>query len=440
MKLEFGSIRQKVPGGPFYYRYQVNGQRKEIPLRTCNREEAERKASELVPVTQARSMEIVAAHVREAKGFAKKALDLPLSEVWEKYSVHPDRATPHTISENLAYEATFKEFIDFVSNPIFDKKRKCASISTLSEVTPFIVEKYSDYLKTTQLSVHTHNRKIKRIRRIFKTMSEYYSGPNPFQSKTLMRNRREEQDTIVRRQAFSREQEQALLRELENPNRKLMNKAEIQVVYHIGMFTGQRLKDCVLMQWQNVDLERRQIFVKQFKTGKEVTIPIAPELYAALQEALVWKVDAYVCPKTAARYNQTNEAGKNVGNNLVDLDVLRVIRWIGVEPSVSIPGRTKKVTVYGFHSLRHSFASFCAAANVSKAALLSILGTDSEIADKYYTHVGDAAQQQAIAAISSTMSDVSSPQERIRKALELLESNPPGSRKTLEKLHSILKD
>ena len=108
MKLEFGSIRQKAPGGPFYYRYQVNGQRKEIPLRTCNREEAEKKASELVPVTKAKSVEVVAAHVKAAKGFAKKALDLPLSEVWEKYSVHPDRAMPHTVSEQLSYQSTFQ--------------------------------------------------------------------------------------------------------------------------------------------------------------------------------------------------------------------------------------------------------------------------------------------------------------------------------------------
>jgi len=442
MKLEFGSIRQKAPGGPFYYRYQVNGQRKEIPLRTCNREEAERKASELVPVTKAKSVEVVAAHVKAAKGFAKKALDLPLSEVWEKYSVHPDRAMPHTVSEQLSYQSTFQDFVDFVTNPLAakDRKKKHTVIRSITEITSEVAEEYAAHLREMSQAVDTHNRKIKRIRKILEVMKEYSGGQNPFHVRSLLRSGREEQDTIVRRQAFSREQEQALLRELENPNRRLMNKAEIRVVYHIGMFTGQRLKDCVLMQWQNVDLERRQIFVKQFKTGKEVTIPIAPELYAALQEALAWKVDAYVCPKTAARYNQTNEAGKNVGNNLVDLDVLRVIRWIGVEPSVSIPGRTKKVTVYGFHSLRHSFASFCAAANVSKAALLSILGTDSEIADKYYTHVGDAAQQQAIAAISSTMSDVSSPQERIRKALELLESNPPGSRKTLEKLHSILKD
>lgn len=51
-----------------------------------------------------------------------------------------------------------------------------------------------------------------------------------------------------------------------------------------------------------------------------------------------------------------------------------------------------------------------------KAVLLSILGTESDIADKYYTHVDDASQLQAIAAISDTMRKVS-PQEKIDKCL-----------------------
>ena len=146
-----------------------------------------------------------------------------------------------------------------------------------------------------------------------------------------------------------------------------------------------------------------------------------------------------MCPNTAARYNQTNRLGKNTGNNLVNIDVLRVIRWIGLEPSVDVPGRNKKMTVYGFHSLRHSLASFCAEAGVPKAALLSILGTDSDIADKYYTHVGDASQRQAIAAISDTMQKVS-PQEKINKVLALLANNPEPTQIVLNQIQSILKE
>ena len=43
---------------------------------------------------------------------------------------------------------------------------------------------------------------------------------------------------------------------------------------------------------------------------------------------------------------------------------------------------------YGFHSLRHLFASYCAEAGVPQATVLSILGADSEIVSKFYTHVG----------------------------------------------------
>ena len=173
------------------------------------------------------------------------------------------------------------------------------------------------------------------------------------------------------------------------------------------------------------------------KTGKEVTIPISKELLEVLNEAREWQENQYVCPKTAARYNKLNAAGKNVGNNLVNIDVLRVIRWIGLEPSISVPGRNKKMTVYGFHSLRHSFASFCAEAGVPKAVLLSILGTDSDIADKYYTHVGEDAQLLAINAISNIRNGKSA-QEKVSAALALLNNNTEITPDLREQLIQIL--
>ena len=47
---------------------------------------------------------------------------------------------------------------------------------------------------------------------------------------------------------------------------------------------------------------------------------------------------------------------KNLGNNLVDKDVLRVIRWIGLEPSVTVPPMQEEND-----HLRFSFvaAQFC---------------------------------------------------------------------------------
>ena len=268
-------------------------------------------------------------------------------------------------------------------------------------------------------------------------LKEYHGLENPFYARSLFRNKREEQDTVVRRQAFTKEEENRLLEELRSPERKLMNKDEIRIIYTIGMYTGQRLKDCVLLQWQNVDFPHRRIYVKQFKTGKEVSIPLAVQLYDALMEAQKWKCNQYVCPKTAERYNKTDADGKNVGNNRVDKDVLRVIGWIGLESSVSVPGRKNKMTVYGFHSLRHSFASFCAEAGVPKAVLLSILGTESEIADKYYTHVGNEAQEKAIAAISGTVFE-NPDKAKIQKALDFIGQVTIPTMESMTQLKEIL--
>ena len=82
------------------------------------------------------------------------------------------------------------------------------------------------------------------------------------------------------------------------------------------------------------------------------------------------------------------------------------------------------MTVYGFHSLRHSFASFCAEAGVPKAVVVSILGAESDIVDKFYTHVGDAAQEQAIMAISFSGTGKKD-NERIAEAIDFLDKEKP---------------
>ena len=435
MKKLQGKLRQKAKGGNYYYRLTVaNGIRKEFALKTADETEAIQRAEELDSIYVAPNMEVAVAQINAIKGFSKQAQMLPLSEGWAKYEIHPERATPHTVSEQLAYKTTYDEFVEYVS-----ASGKHTVITSIAELNSDIAEGYAAYMRTIPQAVDTHNRKIKRLRKIFDCLSDYYSGNNPFKSKTLLRSTREEQDTVARRQAFTKEQEQQLRDVLADDQYKVMNKPEIRVIYYLGMFTGQRLKDCVLLQWQNIDMDRKRIYVKQFKTGKEVTIPMAEELFQVLTEALEWREDQYVCPKSAARYNKQNREGKNVGNNLVNIDVLRVIRWIGLEPSISVPGRNKKMTVYGFHSLRHSFASFCAEAGVPKAVLLSILGTDSDIADKYYTHVGEDAQQLAITAISDIRNGKSA-QEKVSAALALLKNNAEITQDVREQLLRILGD
>ena len=429
IKLKIGTVYQKEPNGVYYFRYQVNGARKAISLKTRNKQEAVKEAEKHVPLLQATSSEVIAAHVQYARNLATPEKNLLLSQAWDEYEKSPDRATPATVSEALAYKSTFLEFVAWVNDPAV----------TLRDITGAMAMRYADSMRELNIAVSTHNRKLKRIRKVFNVLKEYRGEENPFNSAVLYRKEREEREQDVHRLSFTREQEEQLREVLDDDRFKVMNKPEVKVVYYLGMYTGQRMKDCVLLRWSKINLEMRRIWVKQFKTGKEVTIPIAPPLLEVLQVALAWKKsDAdYVCPNVAVRYNKTNAVGKNVGNNLVNIDMLRVIKWIGLEPSVTVPGRDKKVTVYGFHSLRHSFASYCAAAGVPQATVVSILGADSEVITRYYTHVGDDAQRQAIAAVSGGYLPGSA-QAKIDEALELINTSTAASDEILVQVKAIL--
>ncbi|UDQ97776.1 tyrosine-type recombinase/integrase [Lentisphaerota bacterium WC36G] len=411
IKLDIGTIYKKTENGNYFFRYQIDGQRQAVSLKTKNKKEALAKASDLVSIAKASSVEVVAAHVEQARNFVAKTQSLLLSMAWDKYSVHPERATPATVSEQQAYRSTFNEFLKFVNN----------SLLSLADITPQIASEFADHMRTKSYAVDTHNRKIRRLIKIFNVLEDYYTGENPFDSKTLRRKAREEQEHMVKRISFTRQQEEDIRKALDDESRVVKNKAEIKIVYYIGMFTGQRLKDCVLLRWDKIDLDRKRLWVKQFKTGQEVSIPIAPQLDEILTEAQESQINRYVCPNVAKRYNKVDANGKNVGNNLVNKDVLRVIKWVGLKPSVKVPGRNKKVTVYGFHSLRHTFVSNCAIAGIPKAVVLSIIGANSDIIDKYYTHIGDEAQVKAIEAISGGYGNIS-PQEKIDKITTLINS------------------
>ncbi|UDQ96989.1 tyrosine-type recombinase/integrase [Lentisphaerota bacterium WC36G] len=410
IKLDIGTIYKKTENGNYFFRYQINGQRKAVSLKTKNKKEAIAKAQGIVPVAKASSIEVISAHVKHAKNLSKHKDSLLLSMALEKYNNLPDRAKPATVSEQANYNATFNQFIKFIKN----------NETTINEVTALEADQFADYLRQTNIAVDTHNRKIRHLRKIFEVLSDYYEGENPFNSKNILRKPREERDQGVRRLSFNEEHIEAIKKVLDDEKYIVINKAEIKVVYYLGMYTGQRMKDCVLLRWNKVDLKNNLIYVQQFKTGKEVVIPVSPQLHNILLVAKEWQENthSYVCPNVAVRYNKQDDKGKNIGNNLVNKDVLRVIKWIGLEPSIEVPGRKKKVTVYGFHSLRHTFVSNCAEAGVPKAVVVSIIGADSEIIDKHYTHVGTEAQLKAIEAISGEKR--ADPQEKIDKIIDYL--------------------
>ena len=167
MKELRGKLRKKTKGGNYYYRLTItNGIRKEFALKTANEEEAIQKAADLDAVYEAPNQEVAFAQINAIKGFSKRAMKLTFAEGWEKYSSHPDRATPHTVAEQLAYKSTYEEFAAFAA------VEKVAA----SDIDIAFCEKYAAHLREQNLAVATHNRKLKRLRKIFDCLNCNFSS------------------------------------------------------------------------------------------------------------------------------------------------------------------------------------------------------------------------------------------------------------------------
>ena len=167
-----GSLRQRAKNRYYHYRLTItNGTRKEFTLQTYDYDEAVRMASELDSIWLAPTKEVALAQMNAIRGFSKPELDASFDEAWEVYRTHPDRAVPNTAEEQIAYGRTFQSFAEFATG--ITKKDVKHPATSIHAVTPELCEEYANYLRTLSISVDTHNRMLRRIRKVFSCLKEY---------------------------------------------------------------------------------------------------------------------------------------------------------------------------------------------------------------------------------------------------------------------------
>lgn len=435
VKLARGTIFQKGENGNYYFRYQVNGRRKAISLKTKNKRDALAKANDLLPLIIASNAEVVAAHVQHAKGWARERERLELDRIWEIYENHPERARPKSQKIWKTYKSYLYDFISWL-------KKNYPDIVYMDEIRDVdeygqkldrnIVNEYAESLRKCEIAVDTHNKKLARPAHIFRTLSKYLVAESPWENRKLRRSYKEETRVTHQRKPFPPDKESAMF-EAVRPESQLQisDKNELEVLFHILKYTGQRQKDCVNLSWNKINMERRRLWVTQEKTGKSVTIPMALELHSMLKKAKEWKINDKVLPNIAAKYAHKSKAGGCTGVDMINERILAVIKYVGLTPSVIVPGRKKKMTIYGAHSFRHGFASHCAETGVPRAVCASILGAEAGIIDTYYVHIGEDAQEKAILALTGK-TQKKSYADRVNEAISFIDNLKDKSKEILD--------
>lgn len=413
-----GSIEKR--NGRFYLKLRINGTSRTTLLRDENdnpvttRKAAEEAAKRMRPILRAQQKEEIAVYIAEARKM-KHEQSVSIEDIWTTYLAQYDRPDSGT--------RTLKRYQECLACFIHWLKDKHPEIILAKNITTGIAGEFFAYLwSEKKVSGRTYNAYRQALRLIFKHILELTAlENNPFDLIKTKSMRTES------RKPFTEEQIKAIFDGFESgfyyktlvghlgPNRthikvekilqfKPMYADEMRVLLYLCCWTGCRGYDGCHMQWNNVDMVGRTITYIPHKTAvttnyRAVTLPLHPLLYTALQDAEKFRArnkenEDYILPSIVQRckYNQGG----------VHRDVIKIIQCAtGCAATSQKLGehRIRKSNVYGLHSFRHTFVSFCANAGVPLDVVASIVGHGSTAMTRHYAHISDEAKGKAIEAL-----------------------------------------
>jgi integrase len=182
-------------------------------------------------------------------------------------------------------QSTLKRFAEFVHQENVKKVE-------IAHVTRTAARSFMDSESNRGVTAKTWNDTLKLLRATFKHLLPA-GAINPFSDLPTR-----ETETIFRK-PYSPEELAAIVDAARTDE-------FIRPLLVTGICTAMRRGDCCLLQWKDVDLQRRFITVKTAKTGQTVSIPIFPMLYDELKLAAKSQKsnDSFVFPEQAHMYQE----------------------------------------------------------------------------------------------------------------------------------------
>lgn len=172
--------------------------------------------------------------------------------------------------------------------------------------------------------------------------------------------------------------------------------AEWRSMVLFGLYTGQRLGDIARFQWKNVDLKKKNISLRTSKTGKELTIPLPPDLHNHLVSLPSPISDEQPIHQSAFAIVAAQGKTGHLSNQFGAILAKAGLRKITTHKTTG-KGRSAKRETNGlsFHSLRRSTATYLHEAGVPQSVAMALIGHDSADIHSIYVNVGEEAMRSA---------------------------------------------
>ena len=307
---------------------------------------------------------------------------LLLAGMFEAYRKHPNR--PQCGAATLTrYEQQAQKYVDWMAEH-YPAAQEMRSVSR--EMAAAFLSSLSN-----RVSANTYNKYASLLRLIWRTVGEdARCVANPWEGV-----KRKAQPKSNGRRALTVE-------ELARVTANLVG--EMRLLFALGIYTGLRLGDCVLLDWGAVDLVRRVIVTiprKTARTGREIEIPIHPVLLAMLSETPHKHPKGYILPKTAADYLRDDSK--------ITKHIRAVFERAGIQTAKTVAGYSREVSIVGFHSLRHSFVSMMGNAGAPLALVQSIVGHSNPMMTAHYFHAKTDALANAVGNLPALMGETIEP-------------------------------
>jgi len=282
-------------------------------------------------------------------------------------------------STYVAYRNAVAKFVLFLGNKADED---------MTSITSAVVTQFRNQ-EAKVLAPKTVNQEMKCLRMLFKTARrDRVISEDPWEFVNSTKRAR-----AGTRRPFTTEEIQKVISVADDEWKSLIR---------FGLYTGQRLGDLATLNWANVDLKRAELKITTQKTAKSLILPIPPHLLSLLKEQVgegggngPVHPDAF---KTWSRAGKTS----TLSNQFINLLAKAGLREKKSHNKLAhAPGRGVGSSAGGlsFHCLRHTAVSMMKDAGVPEAAVMELVGHDSEQMSAHYTHVGQEALRKAAASL-----------------------------------------
>jgi len=193
------------------------------------------------------------------------------------------------------------------------------------------------------------------------------------------------------------------------PERRPFTEKELKTLFAVakdeweglilgGLYTGQRLGDLASLTARRIDLAEELLTFRSQKTGRDMVIPIAGPFLAYLKKHQPRDPDAPIFPKAHEERKEADGESRRLSAQFHALLVKANLTDARPKDKNSGRGHSVKRTVseLSFHSLRHNTTSWLKKAGVPESVVRDIIGHESELVSRNYTHVDDDTKRKAI--------------------------------------------